>query len=98
MNILLVVKQKKNVDTFLDTIRALLARGHAVTLAVQERHDERLDQHAAELASERFSLVRCPSYRTDEWAETAPLLRSTRDCLHYQRPALRRRRTRSRTP
>ena len=32
MKILLVVKQKKTVDTFISTIRALLARGHEVLL------------------------------------------------------------------
>ena len=90
MKILFIVKQKKNVDTFLGTIGVLLDRGHEVTLAVQERHDVRLAQYAADLASQHFKLIHCPSFRTDDWSETAPLLRSLRDCLQYQRPALRR--------
>jgi FkbM family methyltransferase len=88
MRFLVVVKQKKNVDTFLDTIRALIGRGHAVTLAVQERHDTRVEQLAADLVSPGFSLVPGPMVRTDEWAETAPLLRSLGDCLHYRQPPL----------
>jgi len=88
MKFLLVVKQKKNVDTFLDTIRALIARGHTVSLAVQERHDTRVEQLAADLGPPGFSLTPGPTVRTDEWAETAPLLRSLGDCLHYQQPRL----------
>ena len=88
MKFLIVVKQKKNVDTFLDTIRALIARGHTVGLAVQERHDTKVDQLAAGLTSPAFSLTPGPAVRTDEWAETAPLLRSLGDCLHYQQPRL----------
>ena len=88
MKFLIVVKQKKNVDTFLDTIRALIARGHTVSLVVQERHDTKVDQLAAGLTSPAFSLTPGPAVRTDEWAETAPLLRSLGDCLHYQQPRL----------
>ena len=88
MKFLIVVKQKKNVDTFLDTIRALVGRGHTVTLAVQERHDTRVEQLAADLVSTSFSLTPGPMVRTDPWAETAPLLRSLADCLHYQQPRL----------
>ena len=88
MKFLVVVKQKKNVDTFLDTIRALIARGHRVSLAVQERHDPRVEQLAAGLTAPDFSLTPGPTVRTDDWAETAPLLRSLSDCLHYQQPRL----------
>jgi FkbM family methyltransferase len=88
MKVLIVVKQKKNVDTFLDTIRALVGRGHTVRLAVQERHDTRVEQLASGLDSPSFELVPGPSVRTDDWADTAPLLRSLGDCLHYQQPSL----------
>ena len=88
MKFLIVVKQKKNVDTFLDTIRALIGRGHTVTLAVQERLETRVEQLAADLASTSFSLTPGPMVRTDPWGETAPLLRSLADCLHYQQPRL----------
>ena len=90
MKILFVVKQKRNVDAFLDTIRVLLERGHTVTLAVQEHLDARLNRYVAKIRSARFSLVPCPPLRNDRWAEVAPLLRSVRDCLQYQRPELRR--------
>ena len=88
MKFLVVVKQKKNVDTFLDTFRALIARGHRVSLAVQERHDPKVEQLAADLTPPGFSLTPGPTVRTDEWAETAPLLRSLGDCLHYLQPRL----------
>ena len=88
MKFLVVVKQKKNVDTFLDTIRVLIARGHRVSLAVQERHDPRVEQLAAGLTAPDFVLTPGPTVRTDDWAEIAPLLRSLSDCLHYQQPRL----------
>jgi hypothetical protein len=88
MKFLVVVKQKKNVDTFLDTIRALIARGHTVTLSVQERHDPKVEQLVAGLTPPAFSLKPGPAVRTDDWADTAPLLRSLSDCLHYQQPHL----------
>ena len=89
MKILLVLKQKKNVETFIETIRALLDRGHSVTLAVQERSDEHDDVYRESIDSPRFSVVRCPAHRLDEWSEVAWLLRSLRDCVHYQLPPLR---------
>ena len=89
MKILLVVKQKKNVDTFLGTIGCLLDRGHWVTAAVQERDEERDESLARDFDPERFAVVRCPSARTGEWAGAAALLRSLRDCVHYLRPQLR---------
>jgi FkbM family methyltransferase len=89
MKILLVVKQKKNVETFIATIRQLVDRGHSVALAVQERTDERDDEYREHIDSPRFSVVRCPAHRLDDWSEIAWLLRSLRDCTHYQQPALR---------
>jgi FkbM family methyltransferase len=89
MKILFVVKQKKNVDTFIATIRALVDRGHSVALAVQERTEEHDDRYREEIDSPRFSVVRAPAHRADDWAEIAWLQRSLRDCVHYQQPALR---------
>jgi FkbM family methyltransferase len=89
MKILFVVKQKKNVDTFLPTIRLLVDRGHHVALAVQEWSDRRDDEYRADIPSSLFSVVRCPMQRADDWSDTAWLLRSLRDCAHYQQPALR---------
>jgi len=89
MKILFVLKQKKNVDTFLPTIRVLLDRGHRVSLAVQEWSDARDDAYRSEVPSPAFSVVRCPTQRADQWAEVASLLRSLRDCAHYQQPALK---------
>jgi hypothetical protein len=98
MKILFVLKQKKNVETFAGTIRVLTERGHSVALAVQEHSDSRADQYrdwiepATPKAGEGgpgFSLVRCPAHRTDRWADVAWLLRSLRDCVHYQQPGMR---------
>ena len=90
MKILLVLKQKKNVETFAATIRALIDRGHSVALAVQEHSDARADQYREWIDSPSgFSLVRCPAHRSDSWSDVAWLLRSLRDCVHYQQPPLR---------
>ncbi len=89
MKILFVVKQKKNVDTFASTIRALLDRGHRVTLMVQEGHEWRDDWIGRDAEFPGFAAVRGPAARTDAWAETALLLRSLRDCAHYLQPELR---------
>jgi hypothetical protein len=89
MKILFVLKQKKNVETFAATIRALTARGHSVVLAVQEHSDTRADQYRDAIDSPLFSLVRCPAHRTDRWSDVAWLLRSLRDCVHYQQPPMR---------
>jgi hypothetical protein len=89
MKILFVLKQKKNVETFAATIRALTERGHSVALAVQEHSDTRADQYREWIDSPGFSLVRCPAHRTDRWSDVAWLLRSLRDCVHYQQPAMR---------
>ncbi|MBI4888577.1 MAG: FkbM family methyltransferase [Acidobacteria bacterium] len=89
MKILLVVKQKKNIDTFRRTIACLLERGHEVTVAVQERDEQRDEKLTRDIGHERFAIVACPPARTDQWTAVAALLRSLRDCLHYLRPALR---------
>jgi FkbM family methyltransferase len=89
MKILIVLKQKKNVETFAATIRALTDRGHSVALAVQEHSDTRADQYRDAIDSPLFSLVRCPAHRTDRWSDVAWLLRSLRDCVHYQQPGMR---------
>jgi FkbM family methyltransferase len=98
VKILFVLKQKKNVETFAATIRILTERGHSVALAVQEHSDTRADQYRDWIdqpaAPKRpgeggFSLVRCPAHRTDRWADVAWLLRSLRDCVHYQQPGMR---------
>ena len=89
MKILFVLKQKKNVETFAATIRALTERGHSVALAVQEHSDTRAAQYRDWIDSPLFSLVRCPAHRTDRWSHVAWLLRSLRDCVHYQQPTMR---------
>jgi len=95
MKFLVVVKQERNVATYLDTLRSLIARGHQVTLAVQERDDNRDRRLEAQVGSERFRVVPCPPDRVDTWAKRAALVRRLRDCLHFARrvfdesPALR---------
>jgi FkbM family methyltransferase len=89
VKILFVLKQKKNVETFAATIRVLTERGHSVALAVQEHSDTRADQYRDWIDSPLFSVVRCPAHRTDRWADVAWLLRSLRDCVHYQQPGMR---------
>jgi FkbM family methyltransferase len=87
MTFLFIVKQKKNVDTFLDVIAYLLSAGHRVVLTIQQRGDERDERLAAQFASPLFELVRPPDNRGDHWRATAPLVRSARDAAHYTRPA-----------
>jgi FkbM family methyltransferase len=89
MKFLIVVKQKKNVDTFLETVRVLVERGHTVSLAVQERPDARMEERTSEIAGSGLSLLAAPATRSDAWGDVAPLLRSLGDCLHYQQPELR---------
>lgn len=89
MRILLVVRQKKNVDAFVDTLRTLSERGHDVTLAVQDFDDRRNDRLAVALDEARIRIVRCPEVRGDEWTHVATLLRRLRDCLQYLRPEMR---------
>jgi FkbM family methyltransferase len=86
MHILFALRQKKNVDTFLGTLRQLAARGHTVTLTVQD--DGSLTRLAPELESMGVRVVRGPSMRADAWTDVAPLLRRMRDCVHYVQPAL----------
>ncbi|MEQ1759571.1 MAG: FkbM family methyltransferase [Vicinamibacterales bacterium] len=87
MRFLFVAKQKKNVDTFETTIAELLARGHAVTLAIQQRDVERDRRLTDTFSSARFTLVSCPEERGDGWRRAAPLVRSTRDWAHYFQPS-----------
>jgi FkbM family methyltransferase len=90
MRFLFIAKQKKNVDTFETTIAELLARGHHVTLAVQQRDSERDRRLAERLASRDFSQVACPEERGDAWRRVAPLVRSARDwAQYYQAPYAR---------
>ena len=86
MRVLFIAKQKKNVDTFETTITALLARGHHVTLAIQERDLERDRRLTERIGHERFAVVACPEERGDRWRRSAPLLRSARDWAHYYQP------------
>jgi hypothetical protein len=86
MKFLLVAKQEKNALAFIETIRCLVERGHDVTVAVQERDDERDQRLAWQIGSDRFHVVRCPSARIDEWAPVASLIRRLRDGLQYLRP------------
>lgn len=89
MRFLLVVKQKRNVDAFLGTVRCLVARGHSVTLALQER-DAKTETRVSELIGDpAFRVIACPAVRADDWAEVASLQRRLRDCVHYLKPALR---------
>src|SRR4051812_23358212 len=89
MRFLLVAKQKKTTEAFLGTLRCLIDRGHSVTLAVQEHDEKRSERLENTIDHERFAVVPCPSVRTDDWADTAALLRRLRDCVQYLRPPLR---------
>jgi len=89
MKFLVIAKQKKNVDTFEGVLGELLALGHEVTLAIQQRDPERDARLAERLRHERFSLVPCPDERTDGWRAAAPLVRTVRDWAQYTRPAYR---------
>ena len=87
MKFLFIAKQKKNVDTFETTIVELLARGHWITLAIQQRDNERDRRLVERFAHSHFALVACPEERADAWRRVAPLVRSTRDWTQYYRPA-----------
>src|SRR5262245_18712396 len=89
MKFLVIAKQKKNVDTFEAVLGELLALGHEVTLAIQQRDPERDGRLAERLRHERFALVACPDERTDAWRAAAPLVRTVRDWAQYTRPAYR---------
>ena len=67
MKVLVIAKQKKNVDTFEGVLAGLLALGHEVTLAIQQRDPERDERLVDRLRHERFALVPCPEERTDGW-------------------------------
>ncbi|MBM3779094.1 MAG: FkbM family methyltransferase [Acidimicrobiia bacterium] len=86
MRVLFVVKQKKNVDTFLSTIQCLVDRGHEVRLGIQERDPERDRGIQQRVASPRLQVVVPPVSRTDRWAGTAVVGRGLRDVVRYLRP------------
>ena len=86
MKFLLVAKQQRNASAFLGALQGLVARGHDVTVAVQERDEARDRRLAQQVASERFRVVPCPSARIDEWGAVAPVERRLRDCLHILQP------------
>src|SRR6186997_2279785 len=89
MRFLLVVKQKRNVDAFLGTLRCLVERGHSVTLAIQERDEKTEARINLSLNHPSFRVTTCPAVRTDEWSERASLVRRLRDCVHYLKPTMR---------
>ena len=64
MKFLVIAKQKKNVDTFEAVLGELLALGHEVTLAIQQRDPERdgVDESAAWPVATDTSWA---SYRSD---------------------------------
>jgi hypothetical protein len=89
MRFLLVVKQKRNADAFIGTLKCLVERGHGVSLALQER-DEKTEARLNELIDHPgFRVIACPAVRADEWAEVASLQRRLRDCVQYLKPAMR---------
>ena len=89
MRFLLVVKQQRNVDAFIEALRLLAGRGHSVTLAVQDADDRRNDRLSSAIDAAGIAVVRCPAVRTDTWKDVATLLRRLRDCLQYLRPEMR---------
>ena len=89
MKVLVIAKQKKNVDTFEGVLAGLLALGHEVTLAIQQRDPERDERLVDRLRHERFALVPCPEERTDGWRAAAPLVRTARDWAQYTRQEYR---------
>lgn len=89
MRFLLVLKQKKNADAFLETMGALAARGHSVTVAVQDSDDKRDERLTAAAAQTGLAIIRCPSARIDQWSGIASLVRRLRDSVHYLKPSMR---------
>jgi len=89
MKFLVIAKQKKNVDTFETVLGELLALGHEVTLAIQQRDPERDGRLAERLRHERFALVPCPDERADAWRAAAPLVRTVRDWAQYTKTPYR---------
>lgn len=86
MKLLLVAKQQRNASAFLETLQSLVARGHDVTVAVQERDDARDQRLVRQVESSRFRVVPCPAARLDTWSPVAPVVRRLRDCLHILQP------------
>jgi FkbM family methyltransferase len=86
MKFVLVAKQEKNVDPYLESLQCLVERGHDVAVAIQEPDEARDRRLAQTVASPRFRVVACPPARIDEWAAVAPLVRRLRDCIHFLQP------------
>lgn len=86
MKFLFVAKQKKNVDAFRTTIARLLQAGHEITLAIEERDEERDRTLLEEFASPLLTLRTPPLTRSDSWRISAPLLRRVRDWAQYLGP------------
>ncbi len=87
MKFLFVAKQQKNAEAFLATLKAVIERGHDVTIAVQEWDDERDRRFEEAINSPRLKVLPCPSARMDEWRDVAPLVRRLRDSVHILQPA-----------
>ena len=86
MKLLIVARQKKNVDTFRTTIAALLRQGHTVRLALQDRKTGRDDRVADGLDFAGLVLEGAPTARGDAWRTHAPLVRRLRDWVQYLGP------------
>lgn len=89
MKFLFVVKQKKNVDAFEGVLAELLNAGHRVTVAIQDRDEQRDRRLVERFDNARFEVVSCPHRRSDAWRTPAPLIRSVRDWAQYLRPQYR---------
>ncbi len=87
MKFLFVAKQQKNAEAFLATLKAVVERGHDVTIAVQEWDDERDRRFEEAINSPRLTVLPCPSARMDEWRDVAPVVRRLRDAVHILQPA-----------
>lgn len=89
MKFLIVARQKKNVDSFRNTIARLLEQGHSVRLGLQDRDAGRDARVAEGFDSPLFSLEGAPTARGDGWRTQAPLVRRVRDWLQYLGPEYR---------
>ncbi len=87
MKFLFVAKQQKNAEAFLATLKAIIERGHDVTIAVQEWDDQRDRRFEEAINSPRLKVLPCPSSRMDEWSDVAPVVRRLRDSVHILQPA-----------
>jgi FkbM family methyltransferase len=83
MKFLFVARQKKNVDAFRKTIALLLAQGHTVRLAMQDREADSDARLIDGLDPARLSLEAAPTARGDDWRTQASLVRRLRDWAQY---------------